>query len=142
MRNILFAVLIASFLMVGTANAGNGAWINFGDATWSAVGSGSTKWMTFVHVMNPTANTVTATVTFYGSSFDGTTQTSSVLVSTTRTLAPNALWDFSNMDASLSDLAATPGVVTKGGVLIEPSGVVGATSMFYNNTASGFNFNW
>ncbi len=144
MRYILFAVLIASFLMVGTADAARGAWINLGDGSWSAAGSGDDKWMTFVYVMNPTGASLTATITFYGSSFDGTTQTSSALASTTRVLGPNALWSFGTNDIGtgvLSPLFAGSGVV-KGGVLIEPSGLVGTTSMFYNTTASGFNFAW
>ncbi len=142
MRYILFAVLIASFLMVGTADAARGAWINLGDATWSAAGSGDDKWMTFVHVMNPTASTVTATITFFAN-VNGGAGTTATLASTTRVLAPNALWEFSSMDTSLSTLAAAAyPAVTKGGVLIEPSSVVGTTSMFYNTTASGFNFSW
>ncbi len=132
MRNILFAVLIGAFLMVGTASADRGVWINSGD--YADPNSASTGgWITFFHIGNTGSSTITATVQLYAKA-GGT----SVLASTTRVLAPNALWDF--LSAGLGQTSTLSGDF-KGVVVVTPdTGTSSVISAYFTGTASGFNF--
>ncbi len=130
MRNILFAVLIGTFLMVGTASADRGVWINTG--TFGSVG-GTGAWVTFFHIENPTGAEITATVLLYAA--DG----ASTLASTTRVLASNALWAFNSGQLGASSTLENASQ-SKGLVIVLPATLNSAISGYYTGTASGFNF--
>lgn len=131
MRNLLFAVLIGAFLMVGTANADTGAWIASGSNGYDYGGTG---WLTTFHISNQTASNVATTVEFF------TFETGVSLGSTTRAMKANSLWAFNT--GTIGTITSAAMVDAKKGLVVFGVGINATASMFFNPTASGFNFNW
>ncbi len=124
--------LLLSFIVLaaaaGTAHADRGFWYYNQAASWT----------TYFNIINVhDTNTANVSASFYD-------QSGTLLGSTSRTLAPNALWNFSTADAGAGGISSAA-LNTAGRGVVKFSSTGGAdiaayTSQFQPNYNSGFNF--
>lgn len=145
MRKFLTGFLIVAILLIaGDARADRTIWFHnyTGNVNGQVPICCDTSWYTTWNITNTAASSVTATITFYGGTA-GIVPT--VMGSTSRTMGPGALWNFSSLDSVASTITSTQFQSNVRGtakiVSSDGSSIKGGSLIFNNQVNAGFSLN-